>query len=266
MNVGEILDSTFTLFKEQIKSYLAIAALSMVAYVGLGLLILIVYYLLGETAAIIGGLVAFILAVIVSLAMTGGIIKKASEQILDREISCMEAYRFGFRKAWPLFLGGLLYFVILIAGTIFLVIPGIYFSILFLLFTQTIMIEDKGPWAALQRSRELIKGSWWRCFGILFLINILVSILTRILALPFTLLVAVFGVKFIDMIDMMDMINTMDMINAIFTLPVSFLLMPFSMIAGTLLYYDLRIRKDSLDVQLMVDNLTEKSSGIPSGE
>ena len=253
MNVGEILDNTFTMFKEQFKSYLAIAALGAAPYVGFGLLALIIYYLFGETAAIIGILFAVIPTIAVSLAMTGGLIKKASEQISGQEMSVKDAYRFGFRKAWHLFLGGLLYGLAIIIGFIFLIIPCIYLSISFVLFLQAIIIEDKGPWSALKRSKYLIKGSWWRSFGIIILITVLVSILSNIASIPLGLLsIWLFGEGLIGQV-----------VNVILTTPVSYIFIPFSIIAYTLFYYDLRIRKENLDLKLMVDNFTESGSNLP---
>jgi hypothetical protein len=253
MNVGEILDHTFKMFGAQFKSYLSISALGMAPLFGFGLLALVLYYLLGRTTAIIVWLVAIIPIIAVGIALNGAIVKKASLQISDQSISVTEAYRFGFRKAWPIFLGGLLSGLVFMIGFILLIIPGIYFAISFSLFVQAIIIEEKRPWSALGRSRKLVKGSWWRVFGILLLTGILVSICTSIVYYPFFFLfIWLFGHI------------TGQILSSILNFCIYVLITPFSLIATTLLYYDLRIRKENLDLKTMVDNLTE--SGVqPTG-
>jgi uncharacterized membrane protein len=253
MNVGEILDQTFKMFGAQFKSYLGMSALGMAPLFGCGLLALILYHLLGQTTAIIVGLVAIIPITAVYLAMNGAIIKKTSLQISDQPISGTEAYRVGFHKAWPLFLGGLLYGLAALIGFILLIIPGIYVFISFSLYIQAIVVEDQGPWSTLGRSKKLIKGSWWRVFGIMFIINALIAILRDIISIPLAFLIA----PHFDKI-------AVQIVNVILSSVTSVLFIPFYLIATTLLYYDLRIRKENLDLKIMVDNLTE--SGVqPTG-
>ena len=44
------------------------------------------------------------------------------------------------------------------------------------------------PVAALRRSRALVKGAWWRTFGILLLVNIIAQVLDGHPVTPFQLL------------------------------------------------------------------------------
>lgn len=131
MNVGEILDNTVKIFRAEFKAYLAIAGLGIAAPIGLGLFVLIFYLLLGEIGAGIAALIVFIPYVVFNLAIIGGLIKKASEQIEGREISIKEAYFFGLQKVGRLFFSSLLYGLALVMGFILLVIPGIYLSVAF---------------------------------------------------------------------------------------------------------------------------------------
>ena len=51
-------------------------------------------------------------------------------------------------------------------------------------------------------------------------------------------------------------------VSTIVLAPVTILVAPFSLIAFTLLYYDLRIRKENLDLEVMIDSYTQSSSDI----
>lgn len=255
MTVGEILDNTFKLFKDQFKSYMSIVLIAALITLGLGIFALILYYLFGQIAAVISMVITLILAIGVYMAMVGGVIKKASEQISGREISGMEALQFGKSKLWVLFLGMLLYSIVIAFGGILLLIPGIYLAVSCGLFMQIVTIEEIGAWSALKRSRELISGSWWRCFGIMFLITILVSILSVLVQLPVLVAIKlIFGQSMFG-----------EIVRIIFDVCVSSLITPLSLIAATLLYYDLRVRKENLDLQMMVNDLTDTNNPGISG-
>jgi len=255
MNVGEIFDHSFKLFKAQFKSYLAIMAVGTVCLIGTVIIIAAAYFAGGPTPAIVSGVVFGVLLIAVNLAMAGALVMKISEQIFNRNISLVEAFRYGFSRALSLFFGCLLMFFVCSIGFILLIIPGIYLATLGSFILQVILIEGKGPGGAMMRSRELVKGYWWRTFGILILLNILISVLASVAALPLAL--AGWGLS--------GDLNILQAVNNIVKLLMSFLLYPLSLIATTLLYYDLRIRKEHLDIQQMVDNLTAPNSGNLSG-
>jgi hypothetical protein len=87
----------------------------------------------------------------------------------------------------------------------------------------------------------------------MFIINALIAILRDIISIPLAFLIA----PHFDKI-------AVQIVNVILSSVTSVLFIPFYLIATTLLYYDLRIRKENLDLKIMVDNLTE--SGVqPTG-
>lgn len=245
MNAREILNKSLKSFKGQYMSYLGVAGLGIGSILGLGLLVVALYYWVGKEEAMLGGTVFFFLAIAVNFAMNGGIIKMASEQILDREISSMEAYQFGFSKVWHIFIGTVLYFIIVCIGGIVLIIPGVYLGNAFVFFAHNVIIEDDGPWNAIKRSKELTKGSWWRCLGILLLTGVLVlliSVLPRIAIESLgALIIELSGSEFI-----------ISFVNNMIGLCAACLFQPLFMIGMTLLYYDLKICKENIDLQVAV--------------
>lgn len=210
---------------------------------------------MGKFGIGVGVLAAIIPAVAAWQAMCGGLIKKASEQILGREIDAMEAWKYGLNKAWTMTLSGLLCFVVIIIGLILLIIPGLYLANRYVLMLQAVIIDDQGPWDALVKSKTLISGFWWRCFGIIFLVNLLMSIIMYIVEIPLDL--AIFwglGSNALTQI-----------LSNIIRMGIDFVIIPFGVIAFTLLYYDLKVRKENLDLKLMVDGLADNVA-IPVGK
>jgi hypothetical protein len=137
--------------------------------------------------------------------------------------------------AFLLLFGGGLVFVVLLA-----------FVLVRILFTsQAVIAEDKGPIEAIRRSFDLTKGYFWRTFGIFLLVALLTYIIQ---AVPSGILGAIYGALTLRGGGVPDFVQ-----QQIFTSVVSaitlVLVTPFQLIAYTLMYYDLRIRKEGFDLE-----------------
>lgn len=106
----------------------------------------------------------------------------------DKEVSFKEAMANGWPRIIPFFWVSFLTGLISIVGFILLIIPGIIFSVWYVFSEYIFFAEDLRGMAALKRSKELVKGFWWKVlwrflgFGfIMFLIMIPVMIVTAIL-------------------------------------------------------------------------------------
>lgn len=98
-----------------------------------------------------------------------------------------------------------------------------YFAVRWGLSSQAVMLEDKRNWAALDASSSLVRGSWWRAFGILLLVNVVF-----ILSIPVGVAASLAGVN--------------STAFAFANSAVLALAQPFTVLAGTLLYFDLKAR------------------------
>ncbi|MGV8093542.1 MAG: hypothetical protein AB2L24_16910 [Mangrovibacterium sp.] len=81
--------------------------------------------------------------------------------------------------------------LIAIIASVFLLIPGIYLGVVFSLVAPIVVFEDAGLGQALSRSFEVIKGNWWKTFGILFIGGVIVYIFSIILGIPLIISTAV---------------------------------------------------------------------------
>jgi hypothetical protein len=146
-------------------------------------------------------------------------------------------------------LGAVLMAVSLIAAFVFIAI----FSVRFSLATPAVVLEGKGPWTSLVRSWRLVKGSSWRVLGITLLTSIIVAFAGFILELPFDIISLAagshshssglsFGFGGTTVIGILVTAVGATVAGAV-TRPV---------LAGTrvLLYTDLRMRREGLDIAL----------------
>jgi hypothetical protein len=119
-------------------------------------------------------------------------------------------------------------------------LAAIFFAVRILFTSQAVMVEDRGAIDAIRRSWRLTQGFFWRTLGFLIVIYLIVFFITAIpaalLTLPATMLLQ-------DQPELLLLINTV--VNAVLQVVV----LPFSMIAYTLIYFDLRVRKEGFDLE-----------------
>lgn len=77
---------------------------------------------------------------------------------------------------WKLFITFLITIILILLLSLLLVIPGIIFATYWFVVAFVVLDQDISGMAALKKSKELIKGHWWKTFG-LFLIMIIAFIL-----------------------------------------------------------------------------------------
>ncbi|HLS74139.1 MAG TPA: glycerophosphoryl diester phosphodiesterase membrane domain-containing protein [Actinomycetaceae bacterium] len=229
---------------------------------------------LGSLAGLLLSSVAIGLA---TLVLEGLAIISVSESVLGRKIPLAEVWRRARGKIWRLIglslvltaagvlamVIGLTIIVAVVVGAvegssgssamfIFLVLVPLvfialvlvigFFAIRIMLATCVIMLEETGVFASIARSWQLTRGNFWRLLGIMLLTTILVSVLVGILSVPFTMFATAFTSP--------DDIVLPLVLSSIGQLVGSALSIPVMAAVLALLYIDIRMRKEGLDVEL----------------
>ena len=121
-----------------------------------------------------------------------------------------------------------------------------YLLVVWFFFVECIVLERKKPLDSLWRSRDLVQGNFWRVF---------------LIGLVYTLLAV--GVTFVAGLADMLLSQISTVLSSVFLVAVSALITPFLWIGRTLVYYDLRIRKE----QYTMDDLAaDMGLSPPSAE
>ena len=147
-----------------------------------------------------------------------------------------------------------------VVGFVGAFLATVWISVRLSLAVPAIVLEGAGPVAALRRSWQLVQASWWRIFGITLLAGIVVAVIGGILQIPFvvvetlvggssglgpifshgaTAAATVAGPSLIAII-----------IGAIGSIIAATCTRPISAGVTVLLYADMRIRKEGLDLAL----------------
>lgn len=136
----------------------------------------------------------------------------------------------------------------------------LWLQVSFALAAPALMLERQSVVAALRRSAKLVRGAWWRTFGILALTWLLVFLLTFLISIPFGVIAVI-----ADGTDVSEFFNSSApslgwpflIVSGIGEVIVSTLVYPFVAGVMALLYVDQRIRREALDLDLA------RAAGLP---
>jgi hypothetical protein len=197
-----------------------------------------------EAEFLVGQGVIALLSVISVLLATAVCFKAVADAYLGVEPEWRRSLRFAVRR-----LGGLLG-VALVGGllvalaTLALIVPGIWLFVMYSVAVPALLLERIGPVQALRRSFRLVRGRWWPTAGALVVGYLLISILGALVTAVIMVIPAVVAED-----------NTLaGAVGAVVGGTVgSVLTTPYSAAVVTLLYFDLRVRKEGLDLQLIAE-------------
>jgi len=288
LGLGEILDGSFATIRRNPKATLGIAAIIMTisAVITSSLTVSLINlpspgqnlssqqaaHLLGQIFAaalpVLG--VTVLLTIIVQALLAGLLAPIIAREVSGQRISAADAWRVAAPRLPRVLLATLLVVLaglspLLVLGLILLIgfaagapvviyaaigVPGffvavvlsIWFSTMFSLVTPVVVLERERPGAALARSWRLVRRSFWRVFGIMLLAGLIVAVASAILQLPFTFLSTLFGGA--------TGFSAGTVIAVIGTIAAGTVTRPISAAVTVLLYVDMRMRKEGLDLAL----------------
>ncbi|MFC8521073.1 glycerophosphoryl diester phosphodiesterase membrane domain-containing protein [Streptomyces sp. NPDC057257] len=248
------------------------------------------------TDAMVGLGVVSLVTLIGQVVATAMLTTVTSRAVLGKSVTAGEAWRDARPQVLRLF--GLIFLLLVIAvGIVFGgTLPGIlvalsgsgglggalavlgglgagvvalWLMIRFSLASPALMLEKQGITKSMSRSVKLVRGSWWRVFGIQLLATVIANIVASIVVIPFTLIAAAFSgdgiVGFFNGASS-GLGWTFLIISGIGSVIGSMVTFPITAGVTVLLYIDQRIRREALDLDLaraagLQDYGTETGSG-----
>lgn len=270
LSLGEILDRTFALYRRNFVLFIGISAIPQVVVLALGLAQTAMQGASPQFPRDFGLILAFYaiyipVALVAYMFSQGGAILAVSDLYLGRSTTISES----LRRVWDEF-GSLLGVILLngiviVAGFILLIVPGIYMMCRLLIAVPAALIEKRGPGDSLSRSFHLTKDNAGRAFLILLLYFALAYAALLLLGLPFSIPLAISIAR--GGADS-GMARVWLALSQVASSAAGILVQPVLLIAISIYYYDLRVRKEAFDLQFMMDPNPQKvpgSSGdIPS--
>jgi len=170
----------------------------------------------------------FFIAIAVQQLLLGALTRGAAGALLGRAVDVQSSYRYAFSR-----LGGLIGLALLIglvvgAGFILLIIPGIIFLVFLAMAVPAFIVERKGVTESMSRSWALVRGSWWHVLGVILVAAIIAGVVSGILT-------AIGGSNFV--------------LYWIFSTIGLLITAPFVALVSVVLYVDLRARSENLSAE-----------------
>ncbi len=258
MGIGDILDTTFRLYKARFVPFLVI---SLALYVPMGIV-----FAWFQTSALAGmeapralahadpeaaaqilrSFLAFVLFVllyglVVFPICYGVMVVQVSATYLGENLSGAGAFRRAAPRLLRLLAANFIVGVLNALGYLLLIVPGIIFTLYFILVPAAVVLEGCGVFRSLSRSVELVSGNLGKGFLLGLVVFCLVMAVSAILqGFIFFLPVGEFLKVFLNQVS-------------------AALLLPIQTAAFILFYYDLRIRKEAFDLERLA-----AEAGIPA--
>jgi len=292
MQVGDILDEVFFLFRKEF-----------VLLVGVAAVIYVPYYIL-ETLAGIGrplemgaarwGLLLLQVAILQQI-VAGALSYAVSEKHLGRQASVGNSYRFiarravsliatlvlaGFVELLPFAVGTAIGVGLIASGvavlhtstllTIAAIVAGIplmlaglvfttFLAVRFMVVLPVFVIEGVSGVSALRRSSKLVAGFGLKVLGVVMLSQLIVGLLTAAVSVPPQI-----AMQFAASAGRQGAVTALFGLSEVLEAVASSILVPVVALTYVLIYYDLRIRKEGFDLEILAQDLEQRRNVLPA--
>ncbi|MGF1664769.1 MAG: hypothetical protein ACFCVC_00695 [Acidimicrobiia bacterium] len=270
LNFGEVLDTSFNLFKRNFKAVVLVSGAIMIPLSLLGAAAAAglapsdlsalddpnadVEDILGLFGGLLGAIgLGSLLQIVGSILVQAATTRIYAESYRGGSMSAGDALRHGLGRL-PGMLGlTLLTTIGSFIGIILCIAPGVWLYAAWGLAPAALIAEPTSPIKALGRSFNLVKGNWWRVFGLLLLAAVLVAIISGTVTAPLQF-GATFGAGFAENPAFV-LSGTFVALNTLVTGLVTAVTLPFTAAVVVAIYYDLRVRKEGYDLERLIADL-----------
>lgn len=200
-----------------------------------------------------GVIVVTLLTLLAGTLATGACFKAIADGYLGERPSVKSSLGFAIRRLHSIVWVSVLSLLAAGLGLLLCVAPGVYIYVAFAAAVPVLLTEGVRGTKALGRSRRLVEGRWWPTAAIVLLGYLLAAIVGGILA-------AVAGA-----VSVTDPANDVVAFaaSALTGILSSMLTTPFAAAFITVMYFDLRVRKEGFDLELLAQRigLTARAEG-----
>ena len=268
LGVGEILDVAIKIYTRNLATFIALVA---IVVVPIGLLTILGYVSLIPDGAFIRDeslyfpltesttayntfyFVTIGLSLLATLIATGVGTRAVADAYLGRKPSVGGSYAYVGRRFHSLLWISFLTVLVVALGFIALIIPGIYLGVALIATVPVLVVEGLKGTKAIGRSFTLVQGRWWSTFGTILLGVVLIP---GVINFAFGFLIGL-GASSDDPTTYLVLAQAAATIGEVVSTPIQVAVI-------TVLYFDLRVRKEAFDIQLLADRVDALPGSAPS--
>jgi hypothetical protein len=203
---------------------------------------------------IAGFVVASLLSIVAWTVATAACFKAVADAYLGQRPNWRDSLGFVLRRLHSVLWILVLSIVILIPAFLACFLPGVWLSVCYAVAIPALLTERQRGFQSLRRSYGLVRGRWWPTFAVVFLGYLLTSIVGGALG-------AVVGG--LTTFETTEVTVTSAFANVAASIVSNVLTIPFIAAFLIVLYFDLRVRKEAFDLQLLAEQIgVEPPEGI----
>jgi len=264
LSLGELLDRAFQLYRGHFGLFVGISAVPQLGFV---VILTLATILIGLVAGPGGAGAAGLLVLLVPVVVLGYVLATAfaqaatvfavSEVYLGRPTGIRQSFSQVSGDVGAVVFAWIIIGLAMMAGLILLIVPGVIVLLVTALTVPALVIENLHARDAISRSMALTKGNWDRVFVIFVLVFVLTWVASFLFEIPFAALAQLLPAE-------SGLHISLNILEQLGSLVAGVLVAPFGMIAFSVLYYDVRVRREAFDLQLLMQALGGPgSAGAP---
>jgi hypothetical protein len=234
-DLGRLINETFRVYGQAVGPFFAIALIPELPN-------LLSFAAGGLTEGLLS-----LLSILLGIVSTGATIVCAGRVLTGQSADVALCYSRALNFVARLFFASLLIFLALAGSAILaLLVVGVplffYLVVVWFFALEAIIFEGMSAVDALRRSRDLVRGNWWRLFGI----GIVYVLLGFALLIPGGIAVVIFGAASPALASVV-----LGLVGALIT--------PIFSIGSVLVYIDLRVRKEGYNLDTLASDLRPRT-------
>ena len=188
-----------------------------------------------------------VLSSLLGSILAGMLTAVVTEDVLGVRITLSQAWERARRRFWPLVGLSVVTTVLEVLGLIPCLTVGVWLWGIWAVAVPAMMVEGTGIRRSLGRSKQLAQGMFWRVWGIRALGSLLVLVISGVITVPFQVAGIVIDGTSIEPGTVPVALIVLSAIGSILSITVT---APVRAAIDSLLYVDLRMRKEGLDLVL----------------
>ncbi|MFN2586678.1 MAG: hypothetical protein ABR613_00980 [Actinomycetota bacterium] len=187
-----------------------------------------------------------VVAMITVTIATGACMKAVSDVYLGGRPEAASSLRFAARRVHSLVWISVLTFVLGGLALLALIVPGVWLWVSWTVAPAALLVEGTKGMKALRRSFRLVRGRWWPVFGAIMIGFLLAGIVG-----------AAIGAVTVPLIfsDAADNVVLSAVVNTIVNTISGVVTTPFQAALVAVVYFDLRVRKEGFDLELLAERI-----------
>ena len=256
MTTGMLLDRAFRLYCQNFALMMGITAGAYIPYYALTLVI--EYFLKSGVSGrqtllvLLYHLITLLLWATIALPIaTGASTYAISERYLGKQVTTADALIIGIKRLITMSIAQLTASIRVFIGILLLIVPGILWSLSYALVVPVVLVEGSKALPSLRRSWDLVSGYRSKVFAVLIVVYILQGVMT-------------FGLSGFATFVLSGNPGAGTVLPSALTSLGAIFITPYSIIAVILLYYDLRIRKEGFDLEMLSQSINANTDSMPT--